>query len=117
MAKKAKAMPVVDDAAPLVIGDHPTKPEVVAKGLVESPDDLIKITIPVSVKIKRQMLRPGTHVVPRHQVDTIIEMVNKKQRADISIFTGNNYLVERMMDRTLVVSKVESLDMNKVVRR
>lgn len=80
--------------------------------VVEVPSEqerMVKIILPVQLKINRVPYGPGPVVVPARMVDSIVEMVDKKKRADISIFTGSNFLVQRMMDRTLVVTKVEKL--------
>jgi hypothetical protein len=69
----------------------------------------VKVILPVQVKVNRIPYGPGPVVVPAHMVDTLVEMVDKKKRADISVFTGNNYLVHRMVDRSLVVTKVEKI--------
>lgn len=93
------------------------KPSLVDAGKDESGEKLVKIKIPVQLKIKRKLYNPGVHVVPRHLADTMVEMVDKKRRADLSIFVGKNHLIERLLDRTLVVHEVEQLDMNKIVRK
>lgn len=75
----------------------------------EDPNRQVKIILPVQLKINRKPYGPGPVIVPAHMVDSIVEMVDKKKRADLSIFTGSNYLVQRMVDRSLVVTKVEKL--------
>lgn len=80
-------------------------------------EKMVKIKIPVSLKIKRVVYNPGVHTVPEHLAETMIEMVHRKRRADLSIFVGKNHLIERLLDRTLVVHEVEQLDMNKIVRK
>ena len=76
----------------------------------------IKVRIPVSLKIKRKHYAPGVHVVERHMVPTIMEMVAKKQAADLSIFTGKNFLVKRLLDRSLVVQEVDDLNLKKMAQ-
>lgn len=93
------------------------KPQIEEVGKGEGDERLVKIKIPVQLKIKRKLYPPGIHTVPRHLADTMVEMVDKKRRADLSIFVGKNHLIERLLDRTLVVHEVESLDMNKIVRK
>ena len=78
---------------------------------------MVKIKIPVMLKIKRHTYNPGVHSVPMHMARTMSEMVDKKRRADISIFVGKNVLVERLMDRTLIQTEVENLDIKKIVNR
>lgn len=75
----------------------------------ESLDDDVFIEIPVAIKLKRKELLPGRHKVKRHQVDTIREMVDKKVKADLSIFTGKSYLLDRLANNTLVVKEVDKL--------
>lgn len=75
----------------------------------DDPDHKVKVILPVQIKINRIAYGPGPVIVPAHMVDTMVEMVDKKKRADLSVFTGNNYLVQRMVDRSLVVSKVEKI--------
>lgn len=116
MAKKKNSQIVAEINAGAQFDTEAVKPIAVAEE-VDELHQLVKITIPVHLKIKKKVYAPGSHVVERHLADTMIEMVDKKKRADISVFTGNNYLVERLIDRTLVVSKVESLDMKKIVRK
>ena len=84
---------------------------------VAEDSQMVKIKIPVMLKIKRQIYNPGFHSVPMHMARTMSEMVDKKRRADISIFVGKNVLVERLMDRTLVQTEVENLDIKKIVNR
>ncbi len=81
-------------------------PEVEAS---DDPNRLVKIILPVRLQINRQDYGPGPVIVPAHMVDSMVEMVDKKKRADLSVFTGNNYLVQRMVDRSLVVTKVEKI--------
>ena len=79
---------------------------------VEKPIDknaMVRIKIPVRLKINRKIYRPGVHTVPYHMIDTMVEMVDKKRRADISIFTGKNKLVENIIGRGLVVTEVEDV--------
>lgn len=75
----------------------------------EDINRLVKVILPVRLQVNRKPYGPGPVIVPAHMVDTLVEMVDKKKRADISVFTGNNYLVTRMVDRSLVVSKVEKI--------
>ena len=67
--------------------------------------DMVKISLPVTLKIKRKIYQPGTHVVPRHMAATMLEMVDRKRKADISMFTGKNYIVQRLLDRSLVIQE------------
>ncbi len=75
----------------------------------EDPKRLVKIILPVQLKINRVSYGPGPCVVQAHMIDSMVEMVDKKKRADISVFTGNNFLVQRMIDRSLVVTKVDKI--------
>lgn len=70
----------------------------------------VRITIPVELKIKKRVFHAGTHIVERHQLETILEMVNKKQRANMEVFTGKNYLVEKMVSGALRVTQVDELN-------
>lgn len=116
MAGKKKAAPVVTDPKAdqdleHVVAGNPEAPEVQVEEEAKDPMyDKVRITVPVEVKIGRKVLPVGTHVVERHQLETILEMVNKKQRANLAIFTGGNYLVEKMVDGALRVSQVEELN-------
>jgi len=79
--------------------------------------DKVKIRVPISFKLKRKRYSPGVHEVERHMVPTILEIIDKKRKADISIFTGKNYLIERLLDRTLIVKESGSeLDLKKMVK-
>lgn len=78
--------------------------------------DMVRITIPVHLKIKRKVYAPGTHTVPRHMVATMMEMVHKKRKSDLAMFTGKNYLVERLLNRALSVKEVGSLDLKQMAR-
>lgn len=81
------------------------------------PEDLVKVRIPVHLKIKGKMLNPGIHQVPRHQLPTIMEMIHRKRRADLSVFTGKNFLIERLMDRTLVIKETsDELNLRKMTK-
>lgn len=70
-----------------------------------SIDDIVSIQIPVHVKIKRKVYHPGVHKVPRHVAEVITEMVDKKIKSDLSMFTGKNYSFERLLDRSLVIKE------------
>lgn len=82
----------------------------------DAGEEMVKVTIPVYLKIKKTTYQPGTHRVPKHLVPQILEMVHKKRAADLSMFTGKNYLIQRLLDRTLVVREVESLDLKKMTK-
>ena len=58
--------------------------------------DKVRIEIPCHIKISRRRLGPGVHEVERHQVDTIREMVDKKVKTDLAIFTGKSYLLKKL---------------------
>lgn len=98
----------------LEIGLPPVVKE--GKGKSRDPNRLVKIRIPLHLKIKRKEYQPGEHVVPFHMVDTIIEMIHRKQKADLSIFVGKNYLVQKLLDRSLVVKEVDNLDLKQLAR-
>jgi hypothetical protein len=77
----------------------------------------VSIRIPITLKLKRKVYSPGVHKVPRHMVATILEIVDKKRKADLSIFTGKNYLIERLLDRTLIVKESSGeIDLKKIVK-
>lgn len=116
MAKKKLISKVVDEIEHIIAGEPEKAAEVVETAEKDPMYDKVRITIPVHLKIKRRVLNPGTHIVERHQVETILEMVHKKQKANLAIFTGNNYLVEKMVDGALKVTQVEELDMNRIVK-
>jgi hypothetical protein len=111
--KKTKVVPTIDSGAQFNEGPvQEPEEESVAEGM-----NMVRIKIPVMLKIKRQVYNPGFHVVPSHLARMMSEMVDKKRRADMSVFVGKNILVERMMDRTLVQTEVENLDIKKLVNR
>ena len=70
---------------------------------------MVQINLPVRLNIKETDYGPGIVKVPRHMAETMLEMADKKRRADASVFTGNNYLVSRLADRTLVVRSVDKI--------
>ena len=114
-AKKAKKEEpqVIDPGAQY---DESATQEVVEDEAANPGEELVRIKIPVELKLKRKKYPPGIHTVPRHVADSMVEMVDKKRRADISIFVGKNVLLSRMMDRTLVQTQVEHLDIAKLVK-
>lgn len=83
-------------------------PEEIKKSVKKeaAQDDLFTITIPVHVKIKRQVYPPGTHKVPRHIADVMIEIVDKKVKSDMSMMVGKSYLVEKLAGNILQVKQV-----------
>jgi hypothetical protein len=92
------------------------EPDVVRDGEDSVDRTKVRINIPVRLKIKNREMMPGSHIVERHQVASILEMVDKKRKADLSIFTGKNYLVEKLIDRSLRVTEVEQLDLQKLTK-
>lgn len=110
-AKKAAA-PKKEAVEQAIDMSAPAAPVIQGK----DPDALVSINIPVRLKIKRKVYPPGQHKVPRHMIPTMMEMVDKKRRADLEMFTGKNYLVQRLVDRSLVVSEVENLDLKQMAR-
>lgn len=84
------------------------------KAVEEVDEDTVKVRIPVRIKIARQILEPGVHVVPKHQLASIREIVSKKLKTDLSIFTGKNYIIERLIDRTLVIKETSEIDLKKI---
>jgi hypothetical protein len=76
--------------------------------------EMVKINIPVSIKIKRKNYDPGVHEIPKHLLPVVREMLYKKRVSDLSMFVGKNYLIERLLDRTLVVKEVNDLDLKKL---
>lgn len=112
-AKEEELVDVVDEMTDEEIDEvlDPSK-EPVPKNVIEgslSDDEkaMVSIAIPVTLKIKRKIYNPGTHEVPSHVAQTMLEMVDKKRKADISIFTGKNFVVERILDRSLVIRNIE----------
>lgn len=93
--------------------EQPTMVKDDSKG-EKKDDDLVNIRVPVHLKIAGKKYPPGVHQVPRHQIATIVEMVDKKRRADLSMFTGKNFLIERLLDRTLVVTEVDEINLKKI---
>lgn len=116
MAKrqKVKEAAPVEEVQSVESEDQDVAPEVKApQGKNKhgyDPDELVTIQIPVHIKIKRTMYEPGQHKVPRHILDTIREMVDKKTRSDLSIFTGKNFLINRLAGGTLTIQEVKKLD-------
>lgn len=102
---------VIDPRAPQ------TKPVMTKEaGAGEKGEKMVAINIPVNLKIKGKRFAPGVHKVPAHQAATILEMVHRKRKADLSMFTGKNYLLERLLDRTLVIREVDSIDVKQLAR-
>lgn len=77
-------------------------------------DDHVMVNIPIYLKIKRKEYQPGLHKIPAHLLPVIREMLYKKRNADLSMFVGKNYLIERLLDRTLVVKEVDELNLKKI---
>ena len=92
----------------VIAGDDTPKAEV-TEAAKDPMYDKIRVSIPVHLKIAGVAYPPGTHIIERHQLDTVLEMVKKKQRANLAIFTGNNFLVEKMVSGSLKVTQVEDL--------
>lgn len=107
MAKKKSVAAESHEAIQTI--DASPKQNAIVEPIGDDPDRLVKIILPVALQINSKTYGPGPEIVPSHMIDTLVEMVDKKKRADISVFTGNNYLVQRMIDRSLVVSKVEKI--------
>jgi hypothetical protein len=91
--------------------------ELADASMAKKDTDKVRINLPVTLKIKRKFYHPGQHIVERHQAQTMLEMVDKKRRADLSIFTGKNYLVERLLDRSLQITNVDELDLAKISKK
>lgn len=110
MAKKAVAPKEVSavgsEASAEVVEKIVKEPK---KQKEEDPYGLVEIDLPVRIKIKRVEYNPGRHVVERHMIDTIREMVDKKMKADLAIFVGKNYLLQRLTNNALVVKEVDKL--------
>ncbi len=83
--------------------------DVVDMGPSEDMYAKVKLKIPIRINVNGVDLPPGENIVERHQVESIVEMIDKKRRADASVFTGNNYLVNRLADNTLVIKKVDKI--------
>jgi hypothetical protein len=113
-AKKTKEPQMIDPGAQYV--ESATQEVIATEEKINPGEELVRIKIPVELKLKRKKYPPGIHTVPRHVADSMVEMVDKKRRADISIFVGKNVLLSRMMDRTLVQTQVENLDIAKLVK-
>lgn len=96
------------DIEHVIAGEPPPKEKVESKGK-DPMFDKIRVTIPVALSIAGTDYPAGSHIIERHQLDTILEMVNKKQRANLAIFTGGNYLVEKMVGGALKVTEVAEL--------
>lgn len=88
-----------------------------ASGDSEDIHRKVKIRLPIWLKINGVDYAPGVHTVEAHVVDTMMEMVDKKRRADLAMFTGKNILIERLLDNTLVQREVEQLDGKTLVGR
>lgn len=71
---------------------------------------ILKVRIPFELKVGGKRYLPGVHTVNRGVAEVLIEMTDKKRRADMSVFVGKSHLVERLLDRTLVVTEVTDLD-------
>lgn len=110
MPPRKKTEEVVSDEAPIEVNAPKDVEDV---GL---DTEKVRVRIPVYLRINGKEFAPGTHIVERHQLETILEIVNKKQRADLAVFTGNNFLVEKIVGGALKITQVEELDMGRVVR-
>lgn len=109
MADKKKDAPEKEADEVKVEAKADKAPKAASKA--EGPDEaMVKIVLPVALKIAKKRFHKGEHIVPRHLAETMVEMVDKKMRADISIFTGNNFLVERLAGGNIAVKPVESID-------
>ncbi len=67
----------------------------------------VKIELPAGcfININNVPYQPGVHTFEEHQVPSILEMIDKKLRADLSVSIGKKYMVDRLADRSLVVKE------------
>lgn len=68
----------------------------------------VKVQIPggVHLNINNVPYGPGVHFFEEHQIPSIVEMIDKKQRADLAVFVGKKYMVDRLQsDRSLVITE------------
>lgn len=77
---------------------------------VKDPMDDVIVSIPIRMKIAKQLLHPGENKVKRHQLESISEIVNKKIQADMSITTGKSYLIKHLKGVGLQVKEVAQLN-------
>jgi len=82
----------------------------------KNPHDKIQIRINIPMKVARKEYLPGVHIIERHQLPVFREIINKKMKADLSMFTGKNFLVERLFDKTLVIKETDKLDLKELTK-
>ena len=94
-----------------------TIPDSMKDKVAEDADAIVTVDLPVEVKINQRRYGPGQVKVPKHLAETMIPMVYKKQQADISVFTGKNYRVQRIGGRMVKteLSGSAGLDIQKLV--
>lgn len=74
-----------------------------------------KVRVPVNLAIGGVHYSAGSvYEVDRGTMEMITEMADRKRRADLSVFTGKNHLVQRLLDNTLKITEVETLDFRKL---
>lgn len=73
-------------------------------------DKMYNVKIPFDLKVGKKRFQPGIHTVKRAMAEVLSEMVDKKRRADMAVHVGKSHLVERLLDRTLVVTEVPTID-------
>ena len=74
----------------------------------------VDISLPVRLKINRVTYNRGTHRVPRHVAQMMAQMADRKMRKDIEIFTGKNFMLDRLVNGQLKISEVDSLNLVKM---
>jgi hypothetical protein len=81
---------VVEEQAAQPVGAKKAQPVGAKKAQVSRDDEevIIDITHPVRINGVRYY---GKTKLPRHMAESIAEIVQKKQRADLEVFTGRNY--------------------------
>jgi len=69
--------------------------------LPANSEELVQLTLPMKITVNHKAYGPGKVTVPKHLAKTIEPMVYKKQQADISIFVGKNYRVQKIGGKTV----------------
>lgn len=107
MAKKQQAVkpnPAPAEDLTEAYPDHQPKQAVkeVSKAASNDPNRMVRINVPVRVNINDKSYY-GVCEVPAHVAETILPMVSRKVKSDLRVFTGKNYLVQKLADNSLSV--------------
>ncbi len=82
------------------IGIHKVPAEL-KDSLPADSEEMVQLTLPFKITVNHKGYGPGKVTVPKHLARTIEPMVYKKQQAELSIFVGKNYRVQKIGGKTI----------------